>query len=397
MDLTELDGVHGAQRARGHVVVIDVLRAFTCAAYAFDRGAAEIVLVATVEEALAERAARPGSLAMGEVGGRRPEGFDLGNSPAEIVRADLAGRTLVQRTGCGTQGVVAAAQADAVFAASLVNASATARHLRAAGAERISVVAMGSSRGPDGPEDVACRELIAARLRREEPDLARIAGVVAACPAADELRDASRGIGCAEDVHLALEIDRFDFAMAVTRDAAGRPVARRVPVQILPSAATNLPSAAARVVARARLRRIETVRDFRLAAATLLDAGFESPELHSVRAAGDGPALDLVDLLARGVRGAGIDMDAESATVVELLACADAAASGSMTVREAAAEVMGLLRKPPRGGLDWLGALRGPGDGNPPAAPQRGTSDDAALRALTEMAARLRAASEPAR
>ena len=60
-----VEGVDGAHQARGVVVVIDVMRAFTTAAYAFGAGVVEIDLVATVEEALA----LPG-FRMGEVGGR---------------------------------------------------------------------------------------------------------------------------------------------------------------------------------------------------------------------------------------------------------------------------------------------------------------------------------------
>ncbi len=55
----ELAGVGGA------VVVVDVIRAFTTAAYAFASGAAEIYLFASVDEALAFKAEHPGSLAMG--------------------------------------------------------------------------------------------------------------------------------------------------------------------------------------------------------------------------------------------------------------------------------------------------------------------------------------------
>lgn len=63
----------------GPVVVVDVIRAFSTAAYAFGAGARCIYLVATVEEALAFKAANAGALAMGEERGFRPEGFDLPN------------------------------------------------------------------------------------------------------------------------------------------------------------------------------------------------------------------------------------------------------------------------------------------------------------------------------
>ena len=76
-----------AGEARGAVVVVDVLRAFTTAAYAFAAGARRIWLTESVDQALAMKAARPDLLAMGEDGGRRIAGFDHSNSPAEIAAA----------------------------------------------------------------------------------------------------------------------------------------------------------------------------------------------------------------------------------------------------------------------------------------------------------------------
>ena len=81
-----------AGAAIGSVVVVDVLRAFTTAAYAFAAGARHVYLVGTVAEALEFKAANPGTLAMGEEHGRRPDGFDFANSPAQVAAADLRDR-----------------------------------------------------------------------------------------------------------------------------------------------------------------------------------------------------------------------------------------------------------------------------------------------------------------
>src|ERR687898_241317 len=83
------------------LVIIDVFRAFTTAAVALAKGATKIIVVRDVDEALALRAAGVGHLCMGEVGGKRPRGFDLGNSPFEASQADLEGRTIIQRTSAG--------------------------------------------------------------------------------------------------------------------------------------------------------------------------------------------------------------------------------------------------------------------------------------------------------
>src|SRR5262249_27363053 len=120
----------GAREARGLAVVIDVFRAFSPAAYAFDRGASEVVLVGPVEDAFALRRRWPDALIMGEVGGRRVAGFDFGNSTSAIARAELAGRRLILRTSAGTQGVLAARDADEIVLGSFVCAGAIVRHVQ---------------------------------------------------------------------------------------------------------------------------------------------------------------------------------------------------------------------------------------------------------------------------
>ena len=58
-------------------MVVDVLRAFTTTAYAFDRGAKEIILVSTIEEAFELRERDGDYLLVGEVNGLPIDGFDL--------------------------------------------------------------------------------------------------------------------------------------------------------------------------------------------------------------------------------------------------------------------------------------------------------------------------------
>src|SRR5262249_40456686 len=76
----------------GAVVAVDVLRAFTTAAYAFAAGANHIYLCDSVEEALTFKAGNLDVLVMGEDHGRRVTGFDFSNSPVEVSKADLGGR-----------------------------------------------------------------------------------------------------------------------------------------------------------------------------------------------------------------------------------------------------------------------------------------------------------------
>ena len=117
--------------AKGLVVVVDVIRAFTTSAVALARGAREILPVGTVEEALEYKRNHPGALAFGEVGGIPPQGFDFGNSPTHTDALDLQGRTIVQRTSAGTQGIVRSRMAQHLVAASFVVAKATVKYIQA--------------------------------------------------------------------------------------------------------------------------------------------------------------------------------------------------------------------------------------------------------------------------
>src|SRR5712692_2494679 len=115
-----------AALAQGVVIVIDVIRAFSVAAYAFSGGARRLWLVRSIEDAFALREREPHALLAGEVGGRLIPGFDFNNSPSLMAAADVDGRLLIQCTGAGTQGAVNAVNASHILLCSLVNTQSTA-------------------------------------------------------------------------------------------------------------------------------------------------------------------------------------------------------------------------------------------------------------------------------
>jgi len=202
----------------GAAVVIDVIRAFTTAAYAFAAGARDIVLVSTVEEALALRQQMPGALAMGEVGGLPIEGFDFGNSPSAFLGLNLGGRRIIQRTTAGTQGVVRCRQADLLVASSLVCAAATARYLRRLEPQAITMVVTGIFPDRDGDEDVACADYLEALLcGPTQPDSRPFVERVRNSTAARLFTDSAQGMFPAADVECCVAVDRFDFAMPIAR------------------------------------------------------------------------------------------------------------------------------------------------------------------------------------
>ena len=206
MNIRIVEGVGGARKANGVVVVIDVMRAFTTAAYAFAAGIAEIELVATVADALATPGFR-----MGEVGGRLIPGFDHNNSPSRLIGRRLDGRAVL-RTGSGTRCVAEAQTATEIWLGSLVVASATTRAL----ADRNEVTLVASGAPDEGEEDLACAELMAALLRGTEHPRGAVVAAVAGSRAAAKHQRGDSDFPL-EDVECAAAIDAFDFAMRVER------------------------------------------------------------------------------------------------------------------------------------------------------------------------------------
>ena len=139
-----LSFLEGAEAATGACVVIDVFRAFSLVPWALMGGARMVVPVRTEAEALAWKRRDPTVLLAGERDGKPLPGFDFGNSPSEIRRADLAGRVLIHRTSAGTQGLLAALEAGAfpVLAGSFLTAGATIRYLKSLELSELSIVAM---------------------------------------------------------------------------------------------------------------------------------------------------------------------------------------------------------------------------------------------------------------
>jgi 2-phosphosulfolactate phosphatase len=244
----------GCASATGVVVVIDVLRAFTSAAYALAAGADTIVLVAEVDEAFALRRAQPDALLMGEIGGVAIPGFDFSNSPQHYTGLDLHGRRLIQRTSHGTQGVVRATQASTRLVTSFVVARATAAYLRRLDPPRVTFVVTGwqddlaavPADAPDaahafphgitggtdaawGDEDAACADYITALLQGDDPDPAPYAARVLDSPTGRLFRDPAYPHYPATDLDYCTRANHFDFALPV-HVHAGHLYLRRDPV-----------------------------------------------------------------------------------------------------------------------------------------------------------------------
>ena len=210
--------VRDAQEAQGTAIIIDVFRAFTTAAIAFDHGAKEITLVAEPEEALELHRRGIGDYLMGEVAGKRPDGFDFGNSPHEISQVDLAGKTLVQSTRAGTVGVAAAVNATEIYLGSFVIAQAMVDAIRNDGPELVSIIAMGDQGVIRSDEDEHCGIYLRNLLEDRKPDFEAVKTLILKGGATQKFFDSAQPQFHPEDVTLALEADRYNFAMKISRE-----------------------------------------------------------------------------------------------------------------------------------------------------------------------------------
>ncbi len=190
-------------------VVVDVMRAFTVAPWAFAQGAEKIVLAESLDAALALKARHPEWVAIKD--GPPAPGFDLVNSPGLLQSVDLDGRTVVQKTTAGTVGALAVKEASLVLCAGFVVAEATAQLLRRRKPDSVTFVVTGEDGRAD--EDLACAQYIARRAIEAGTDAAGFLRRAAESRAAAELAQGVRQGVHPDDVALCLELDRFPFAV----------------------------------------------------------------------------------------------------------------------------------------------------------------------------------------
>jgi len=208
----------GAQEAEGLVVVIDVFRCFTTEAVAFANGAKEIVLVAEIEEAFELQKLGRGDLLMGEVGGKKPEGFDFGNSPYELKNVDLTGKTIIQSTRAGTVGVTAASHAEIVYGGSFAVADATVKNILYSRPEIVTLVAMGLEGKIRADEDEQCGLYMRNLLQGRKPDNQAVRSLVISGEESQKYENPLYPQWPIEDREMALDIDSHSFALRIAKE-----------------------------------------------------------------------------------------------------------------------------------------------------------------------------------
>jgi 2-phosphosulfolactate phosphatase len=213
MKIEILQLLDGAKKAEGLTVVIDVFRAFSLACYMTNLGAKEIIPVADIAKAYEMKNNNPGYILVGERNERVPEGFDYGNSPTHILRADLFNKTIIHTTSAGTQGLVNAVNADERITGSFVNAPAIVRYIQLRNPKIVSLVCMGYSMLRPTEEDTYCAEYIKACLRGEQTDFNEMKNSIRETSGKRLFEPQNQEFSPASDFDYCLDLGRFEFIL----------------------------------------------------------------------------------------------------------------------------------------------------------------------------------------
>ena len=219
MKIEILQLVEGARQAKGLTVIIDVFRAFTTETMILCRNTEAILPVGDVKTALQYRETHENVVLCGERGGAIIEGFDFGNSPSQVVRADFTGKTVVHTTSAGTQGIINATGADEILGGCLLSAKAIACYIRKKNPEYVSLVCMGLAGERPTDEDTLCAEYIKSLLEDHPlPDLADRIQHLAETDGAKFFDPAQQSVFPEEDFHIAVQADICPFVLRYSKE-----------------------------------------------------------------------------------------------------------------------------------------------------------------------------------
>ena len=218
MEIKILQLLEGAQNSRGLTVIIDVFRAFSTACYAFGGGIKCIFPVGDLNIAYQMKQKNPDYILVGERNEQKPEGFDFGNSPSQLLKGELAGKTMVHTTSSGTQGIANATNATEIITGSFVNAGAIINYIRKQKPDEVSLVCMGYSCQYPTDEDTLLAVYIKNELEGIPNDFKAMVEKIRTGDGARFFAPEKQEWAPAEDFDLCLSLNRFDFVLKVEQE-----------------------------------------------------------------------------------------------------------------------------------------------------------------------------------
>lgn len=230
MKIEILEFVEGARKAKGLTVIIDVFRAFSTACYAFDAGAEQLIATGEVSEAFKLRDKYRNSILIGERDEKKIKGFDLGNSPTEIIQCNMTGKTVIHTTTAGTNGLINAANASILLTGSLVNALAISDYIRSAEPEHVSLVAMGYRATESAEEDLLCAEYIKSMISGSNRSYDKEISDLKFSSGQRFFKPCNLDFSPPTDFFLCTMTDKFNFVLKAEKRSDGNMVLERIDV-----------------------------------------------------------------------------------------------------------------------------------------------------------------------
>lgn len=151
------------KKAKGTVIIIDVLRAFTTSSILFNKGVDNIFMVKDLDIALHTKMKHPDEfIIFGEKGGKSIKGFDYENSPAQMKKVDVdTNKKFIQRTSSGTRGAVSVSKnfdVIEIIAGAFTTADAIKIYIQ--DKDDVDYLITGSRTPDGGLEDIALAEYL---------------------------------------------------------------------------------------------------------------------------------------------------------------------------------------------------------------------------------------------
>lgn len=218
MEIEILQLLEGAKQAKGLTVIIDVFRAFSTACYAFGNGVQRIYPVGDLGIAYQMKLQHPEYILVGERFEQKPEGFDYGNSPSQLLTGHLQGKTMVHTTSSGTQGIANAVHADEILTGSFVNAGAIIKYIRQQNPQKVSLVCMGYSCQYPTDEDTLLGVYIKNELQGLPNDFKAMVEKIRLGDGARFFAPEKQEWAPIADFDLCLSLNRFNFVLKVERE-----------------------------------------------------------------------------------------------------------------------------------------------------------------------------------
>lgn len=219
MEIRILQLLDGAKDASGLTVIIDVFRAFSTECYAFGSGALKIFPIGDIQLAYEIKRKNPNYMLIGERNEQKPPGFDFGNSPSQLLTANLAGKTIVHTTSSGTQGIANANNADEIITGSFVNAGAIVRYIQQKQPKTVSLVCMGYACEYPTDEDTLCAEWIKNELENKPNNFVQMVETIRDGSGARFFDHEKQSWSPQADFNLCLNLSRFNFILKVEQDS----------------------------------------------------------------------------------------------------------------------------------------------------------------------------------